>query len=90
MDIPASYEMNMPPTNSTNSSEPLLVTFHLDINRWPRLTSIPSFENMVMADMELRVMMRINLEWKDSRLQFNNLRADQFQVPPARSLTRPE
>ena len=58
VDIPASYEMNMPPTNSTNTTEPLLVTFHLDIN---------SFENMVMADMELGVMMRINLQWKDSR-----------------------
>ena len=64
-----------------------------------------SFENMVMADMELGVMMRLNLQWKDSRskqqhliifwpsydhqtffisedqlrLQFNNIREDQFQ-----------
>ena len=98
--------MNMPPVNPMNSSSPLKVTFHLDIN---------SFENMVMADMELGVMMRINLQWKDSRsklqlkashhilsiilslhlkinphlkghkdltqlrLQFNNIREDQFQ-----------
>ena len=30
-------------------------------------TSFNSFENMVMADMELGVMMRLNLQWKDSR-----------------------
>ena len=66
-----SYEMNMPPVNPMNSSSPLKVTFHLDIN---------SFENMVMADMELGVMMRMNLQWEDNRLQYNNIREDQFQV----------
>ena len=63
--------MNMPPVNPKNSSQPLQVTFHLDIN---------SFENMVMADMELGVMMRMNLQWEDNRLQYNNIREDQFQV----------
>ena len=31
---------------------------------------------MVMADMELGVMMRINLQWKDSRLHFRKLDQD--------------
>jgi hypothetical protein len=45
----------------------------------PFYASSGSFEKMVMADMALGVMMRINLQWKDSRLQYNNIRMDQFQ-----------
>ena len=86
--------MTMPPTNPVNDSEPLLVTFNLDINSFENMVMTPipfllwSLHHdllvfllvQVMKDMSLGVMMRINLQWMDSRLQFDNIREDQFKV----------
>jgi len=68
--LPESYENTMPPPNPFNESMPLEVLFNLDIT---------GFENIVMKDMSLRVMMRLNLQWLDSRIQFNNIREDEFK-----------
>ena len=44
---------------------------------------IQSFDNISMKDMVLGVMFRLNLIWKDERLQYKNIKTDPYLVRAA-------
>ena len=66
----------LPPANetTTGTETPLVVILNI---------LIQSFDNISMKDMVLGVMFRLNLIWKDERLQYKNIKTDPYLVRAA-------